>query len=118
MTVLLENFEDEDPELMAQILQGIDSPKIRCCFDIGHAHAYSSVPLERWIIVLGKFIKHVHINDNDGKRDLHLPLGEGSVPLLNIINNILEYVDKEIPFTLECNIPSSVDWLRVNNLIQ
>ena len=117
MTVLLENFEDEDPELIAQILQGIDSPKIRCCFDIGHAFAYSPVPLEQWIHVLGKYIKHIHINDNDGKRDLHLPLGKGSIPLLNVINNILECVDMDIPFTLECSIPSSVDWLKANNLI-
>ena len=117
MTVLLENFEDEDPELMFQILQGIDSPKIRCCFDVGHAYAYSPVPLEKWIRVLCKYISHVHINDNDGKRDLHLPLGKGSIPLVGAVNNILKYVGKEVPFTLECDISSSIEWLKVNKFI-
>lgn len=117
MTVLLENVEDEDPELTFQILHGIDSPKIRCCFDIGHANAYSPVLLEEWIRVLRKFTSHVHISDNDGKRDSHLPLGKGSIPLSSVINNILECVGENVPFTLECDVPSSVDWLKVNKFI-
>jgi len=116
MTILLENFEDEDPELLVEILQGINSPKIGCCFDVGHAHVYSPIPLAQWIRVLKKHIKHIHINDNDGKRDVHLPLGKGSIPLLNVISDILEHVNDEIPFTLECDIPSSVAWLKVNDL--
>jgi len=117
MTVLLENFEDEDPEQMAEILQGINSPKIRCCLDVGHAFVYSPVPLDKWIRVLGKYIGHVHINDNDGNRDLHLPLGQGIIPLATTINDILNHVDRKVSFTLECDIRSSVDWLKINKLI-
>jgi len=118
MTVLLENFEDEDPELIVEILQGIDSPKICCCFDVGHANVYSSVPLEKWIHVLGKFVRHVHINDNDGKRDSHLPLGKGSIPLLSVINSIFEHVGDEVSFTLECDMHSSLDWLKINKFVR
>jgi len=117
MTVLLENVEDEDPVVFLQILQGIDSPKICCCFDVGHAFIYSSIPLNKWIRSLVKYIKHVHINDNDGKRDLHLPLGKGIIPLVTTIQDILENVDKEVPFTLECDAPSSVEWLKEKELI-
>jgi sugar phosphate isomerase/epimerase len=117
MTVLLENFEDENPEVFIQILKGINSPKIRCCFDIGHAYVYSPAPLDKWIRTLEKYIGHVHINDNDGKRDLHLPLGKGNIPLANTINDILNYADEEVPFTLECDILSSVDWLKNNKFI-
>jgi len=117
MTVLLENFEDEDPELMVEILQGIDSPKIRCCFDVGHAFAYSTIPLGKWIRVLGKYINHVHINDNDGSHDLHLPLGNGNIPLAQTIDDLLNYAGEDVPFTLECDIRSSVDWLKNNKFM-
>ena len=112
MTVLLENVEDNDPEVLAKIIDGIGSSQICCCFDAAHAHVYSSVPLDEWVRVLGDRIKLVHLSDNDGKADLHLPLGDGNLPLLSTINNIMKSVDKEMPFVLECNIPSSLNWLR------
>jgi sugar phosphate isomerase/epimerase len=112
MTVLLENVEDNDPEVLLEIIEGINSPKIGFCFDAGHAHAYSSVPLSEWVKVLGRKINHVHLSDNDGKNDLHLPLGKGNLPLVSTIHDIFKYADNEIPFILECDIPSSVRWLK------
>ncbi|MCL2415714.1 MAG: sugar phosphate isomerase/epimerase [Defluviitaleaceae bacterium] len=117
ITILLENAEDNDPEVLAEIIHGINSPKICCCFDIGHAYAYSSIHLNEWIRVLGNKIKHVHLSDNDGKDDLHLPLGKGKLPVLDTIHNILEHTEKDIPFVLECDMPLSLDWLRNNNLL-
>ena len=114
MTVLLENVEDNTPEVFAEIVYGINSLKICCCFDVAHAHVYSSAPLNEWIQALGGKIKHVHLSDNDGKDDLHLPLGKGNLPLVNIIHDILNQVNKDIPFTLECDIRASVDWLKNN----
>ena len=117
MTVLLENVEDDIPEQLAEIIYGIDSPKIACCFDAAHAHVYSSAPLEEWVRVLGGKIKRVHLSDNDGKKDSHVPLGGGNVPLLSVIPAILECTGADVPFTLECDIHLSLKWLRNNNLI-
>lgn len=117
MTVFIENVEDEDPSVFARILDGISSPKIGCCLDVGHAHAYSSVPVDTWIKVLGSRIGHVHINDNDGKSDLHLPLGKGSLPLAKAIHGIEEYAGEDIPFVLECDAAQSITWLAQNNLL-
>jgi len=111
MTVLLENVEDDDPEVFAEIIHGIDSPKIACCFDAAHAHVYSSWQLDDWIRILGGKIKHVHLSDNDGKSDLHLPLGQGNLPLASVIQGIMKHASSEVPFTLECDIPLSIDWL-------
>ena len=113
MTVFIENVEDEDPEVFVQIFKGIDSPKIRCCFDIGHAYFNGrSVSLNRWIDVLGKYIGHVHIHDNNGNHDEHLPLGQGAIPLAGAINKIFYTVGEEVPFVLECELEESVRWLR------
>ena len=114
MVVFIENVEDEDPQVMAEIINGIDSHKIKCCFDIGHAYIYSPVPLDTWVKVLGSKIGHVHINDNEGKNDSHMPLGKGKIPLLETINNINEFVGEDIPFVLECDALESIAWLRQN----
>ena len=33
--------------------------------------------MEYWIEALAGYIKHIHINDNNLKKDLHLPVGDG-----------------------------------------
>ena len=117
MTVLLENVEDDNPEIFAEIVYGIDSPRICCCFDMAHAHAYSSVQLDKWIRVLGSKIEYVHMSDNDGKNDLHLPLGKGNLPLLNTINDVLKYAGDKVPFVMECDMSTSIGWIKSNKLI-
>ena len=48
------------------------------CLDYGHA-AISKVLPEEWAMCLGKYVKHIHINDNDLKSDLHLAWGDGMI---------------------------------------
>ena len=35
--------------------------------------------LEKWFEKLAPYIKHLHINDNDGISDLHRPVGKGKL---------------------------------------
>jgi len=113
MTVCIENVDDEDPEVFMEVIRGIGSPKIRACFDIGHANISSRVPLETWARVLGDSIAHVHIHDNDGKKDLHLPLGHGVIPLSDVVRSVLEYTGNVV-FAMECSAGLSMDWIREN----
>ena len=117
MTVYIENVGDECPETFVRLIEGIASPRIQCCFDIGHAFCNSAVPVGRWIDVLGKHIGHVHLSDNDGTGDHHMPLGKGAVPLLRGICDILEQSGPDTVFVLECDVPPSVEWLRGNGLM-
>ena len=112
MTVYIENIEDDDPEVFVQIFRGVNSPKIRCCLDIGHAYFSHAVSLNRWIDVLRDYIGHVHIHDNQGQSDQHLPLGQGAIPLTGAINKIFYCVGEDVPFVLECEMEESVRWLR------
>jgi len=38
--------------------------------------------------VLHPFIKHVHLHDNDGISDLHLPTGEGKIDAGSVLRDI------------------------------
>ena len=116
-TVYIENVEDENPEIFLRVIQGVNSPKVRCCFDIGHAYVYSPVPLDKWVSILGKYIGHIYINDNDGKYDRHFPLGKGNIPLFDVINCLFKYVGEEVPFVLECDVSASIEWLKDKKFI-
>ena len=48
------------------------------CLDYAHAHL-SDTPIEEWIEALRQYIRHIHINDNDLRRDLHLAVGDGRI---------------------------------------
>jgi len=76
----IENVYEETPDSLKRLLDEIRSPHFRFCFDAGHYHAFSGrrVPLSVWIETLGSYLREVHLHDNHGKSDEHLPMGEGS----------------------------------------
>jgi len=113
MTIFVENVEDEDPEVFLRLFDGIARADIRCCLDIGHAFFNGrSVSLNRWIDTLKDHIGHVHIHDNNGIFDEHLPLGKGGINLTGVINKVMHAVGDNVPFVLECDVEESVKWLR------
>jgi len=77
--IYLENMFDESPELLGKVALGMSSVKnFGVCLDL--AHAFLSVtPVKEWIGALTGHIKHIHINDNDGLQDLHMPVGSGNM---------------------------------------
>lgn len=75
--IYMENMFDASPDLMERLSEQLaELPNYGVCFDYAHA-ALSSTPVEIWAKQLGRFVKHIHINDNDSVSDLHLAWGEG-----------------------------------------
>ena len=91
--MLLENVLDVRPEYIRDVCDGVDDKRLRICLDVGHANAYSPIPVEEWISMLGARIAHVHLHNNDGSRDAHAPLNEGSMD----IRRIFELLDAHAP---------------------
>jgi len=75
----LENVFEEKPEVLKRLLDEIDSPFLGYCLDAGHGNLFSQVPLEEWIEVLGPRLMEIHLHDNHGEADEHLPLGQGNI---------------------------------------
>ena len=48
------------------------------CLDYAHA-SISDSPMRDWVEMLAPYLKHVHISDNDLKRDLHIAVGTGHI---------------------------------------
>ena len=85
LTVHLENTREVTPNLQQALIDQIDDPRLGVCLDIGKAHAYSLTPVIDWITALGERITCVHLHDNDGSADQHLPLGQGTIPLVETL---------------------------------
>lgn len=75
----MENVFDDTPEPITRLLDAMDSPHFGHCFDVGHFRLFSKVSMEEWFRRLGKRIVEVHIHDNNGGRDEHLPPGDGDI---------------------------------------
>ncbi len=85
----VENIFEKEPSTIKALLDAVDDPCFRHCFDVGHWNMFTTVTLEEWFSELGEYVVESHIHDNHGERDEHLPVGEGAInferffPLLN-----------------------------------
>lgn len=79
-TVLaVENIFEKEPSTIKALLDAVDDPCFRHCFDVGHWNMFTTVTLDEWFGELGGYIAESHIHDNHGRSDEHLPVGEGAI---------------------------------------
>ena len=115
LTLCIENSQDLDPEPLEALMKRTGD-SVRVCLDIGHAH-YSGTPLEAWFDVLGPSIACLHLSDNRGRFDDHLPLGDGGIDWA-MADRLYQGLGKELPMTLEVGglqgVDKSLAFLRRN----
>lgn len=109
--ICIENAQDLDPEPLRKLLEKVHSDRIGVCLDIGHIH-YSPTPVQEWFAQLGEWIQYLHLSDNMGNFDDHLPLGQGTIDW-ELVNGLWKALGREIPVTLETgNLQSTQESIR------
>jgi sugar phosphate isomerase/epimerase len=88
ITVAVENMWEFDPDIIVDVLKMVNHPNLRACLDIGHAHLFSKVPFDVWLATVEPWLVHVHINNNDGKLDIHRALPDGVLNYAQILEEI------------------------------
>jgi sugar phosphate isomerase/epimerase len=89
--VALENMPDfimsmgKDP---GDLLHLVDGTGLGICFDIGHANTNGNIDL--FLEIKDRFI-NMHVHDNDGSHDQHLPLGEGNIDFRSVLGALNGY---------------------------
>lgn len=79
INIYLENMFDSDPYFLCKV-----SEELCCyhnygiCFDYAHA-IISGTVIDKWIEALNRYIRHIHISDNDLRYDLHQAVGDGDI---------------------------------------
>jgi len=112
----LENFLEDTPEIIKRLVDGVNSPRLRICLDIGHVHAFSETSVFEWVETLRSRISYVHIHDNKGKKDEHLAIGDGCIPIKRVLDAI-ETQSNEALWALEVSgdgLVRSLEWIRKN----
>lgn len=102
-TVLaVENIYEKEPSTLKALLEEIDSPCFRHCFDVGHWHMFKTVSMEEWFSELGSYIVETHIHDNHGQSDEHLPVGEGIIDFALFFRLLLKHAPEAV-WTIEAH---------------
>lgn len=116
MTIHLENAHEISPDLQLALIDEVNDPRLGICLDIGHAHAFSSTRVLDWITTLGERITYVHLHDNDGSGDQHLPLGQGNIPLAEVLAMLEAHAPQAI-WMIEAEATASLAWLAEHGFI-
>ena len=75
--VMFENTYEKTPLIHKTLLKALGSPSARFCLDVGHILAFAQVPWYKWLETLEQWLGQLHLHDNRGFRDEHLPIGNG-----------------------------------------
>ena len=113
LMVHLENAHEVSPDLQLALIDEVNDPRLGICLDIGHAQVFSQTAVIDWITALGNRITYVHLHDNDGSADQHLPLGEGTIPLIDVLAALEAHAPQAI-WTIEAEATRSLEWLEAN----
>ena len=116
LTLCVENVMETSPDALRQIAEQVNDPRLRICFDVGHAFCQSG-DLAPWLDALAPYISHVHLHNNHGTFDEHLGLPDGTLDMAAVIRQ-LEALAPQATYTLEVrSARASVEWLLKEGLL-
>jgi sugar phosphate isomerase/epimerase len=89
-----------EPDEFLDVLERF--PSLKVTLDVSHANIGDQKKnrISRFIRILGDHISHVHVSDNKGREDDHLPIGAGKINFREVIK-ALEIIDYKETVTFE-----------------
>ncbi len=114
MLIALENMPDmrfTTCQTADEIKEMINGLNIGVCFDIGHAHTTGQ--MAEMMAIKDKFI-NVHVHDNLGDKDAHLPLGQGNIDF-SVLKELTGYKGN---FIIESKTPEMEDALASKQYLE
>jgi len=104
VTFTIENDHRSGDRVLAgtpeQIRPLLEEVGCRLTFDVGHANTLGRP--EEFLESLRDYVVNVHLHDNDGVGDSHLPLGRGNVNLKGVFTALGGSL-RDIPLIIECH---------------
>lgn len=111
--IAMENIFEKEPSTLRALLEAIDEPCFRHCFDVGHWNMFTTGTLEEWFSELGPFIAECHIHDNHGQADEHLPPGEGQIDFVKLLSLLKQHAPNAVR-TVEAHTIERLERARTN----
>ncbi len=88
VTIVLENMWEPDPAIQRSVLDGVHSPHLQACLDVGHARIYSKLSMETWIETLKPYLIFTHLHNTNGSEDIHLSFDNGTLDMLAVLDKL------------------------------
>lgn len=85
VTLAIENMWEYDPTIIGDLLAELQHPNLRACLDVGHAHLFSKIPFDHWLDIMTPHLVHCHLNNNDGRIDVHRAFPNGRLDYTEIL---------------------------------
>ncbi|VVM05588.1 hypothetical protein MAMC_00699 [Methylacidimicrobium cyclopophantes] len=76
---LLPHLLTADPSLLLELVAPYPKNEVGICFDTGHCFLWRPWPLQQLYEILASRVIALHVNDNRGTADDHLPPGRGKI---------------------------------------
>lgn len=102
--IAIENIFEDEPYNLKLLVEHMDSDNFGICFDTGHFNLFSVKPVEEWVKALKPYIIELHLHDNNGSADQHLPIGDGNFDFKGFFK---VFTNKNCLFTIEAHSPAS-----------
>ncbi len=120
LSIYMENMFDESPDMLQRLAIAMeDENRFGVCLDFAHAYI-SGTSMDEWVDKLGKYTKHIHINDNDGVSDMHMAIGKGRLPWERYTEYIAK-LSKEVSVLIEVrclqDVKDSIAYMEKNGLL-
>jgi sugar phosphate isomerase/epimerase len=96
-------------EDMNAFIDALDHPMFGACWDTGHANV-QRVNMHDELVTLGKNLKALHVHDNNGYGDQHLPPFEGNLNFDCLMQGIIDSgYDGYFTFEVESYNPPNLE---------
>jgi sugar phosphate isomerase/epimerase len=86
--IALANVYEKELRILCRLFEILSSYSLCFCFDTGHFNVFSCVPLNVSLTEMGKYLGHLHIHNNFGGIDQHLPVGSGTFPFIELFQSL------------------------------
>lgn len=99
----VENIFETRIDSLVELVTGLDHPLCGYCFDVGHWNLFAeSTDMAAWLAEIADRLFHLHLHDNCGRTDQHLPLGAGTIDFAPL-NALLSQIRQPPTMTLEAH---------------
>lgn len=101
MVLCVENVMEDEPMMIAAIADAVDDPRFCLCLDVGHTNVCArGVPAQAWVEAFAPHLAHMHIHNNDGARDGHCGLFDGTLDVVALMRQA-NRLSPNATFTIE-----------------
>jgi len=89
-----------NPKEAKAMIRAVNRDNVGLTLDVGHANLLGAKGIEEFITTLNDKIFLIHIHDNDGKKDQHRVIGEGTIDFNRLIG-LLAHNGVNVPLSIE-----------------